>query len=113
VLGVEVLFLGVIHMVKGFKFYQSLCSFVAGVVCPHKNTAERLKRFSIAKHCVGLKCEHFVRFEREMDDEDERLMDGFDRLHELHARWDRGEISEEEFREQYLMIDKEMSGGSG
>ena len=87
-LNVRVLFLGVMNVVKGFKFYQSLCLFYADIVCPHKNTAERLKRFSMAKFCVGLKCKHFVRFEREMDTEDERVMDEIDAIRLAHGDFD-------------------------
>jgi len=88
VLSVGVLFLGVMNMVKGFKFFQSLCLFYADVVCPHRNSEAKRKRFSMAKFCVGLKCKHFVRFEREMDAEDERVMDEIDAIRLAHGDFD-------------------------
>jgi hypothetical protein len=66
-------------MVKGYKYYQSLCLFLADVVCPFrkgKNVLIPKDRFT-RKYCFD--CPKFKQFEREMDEEDERVMAEIDR----------------------------------
>lgn len=96
-------------MVKGFKHSECLCKFLADVECPYRRTVEQRKGFSVNAFCID-RCEHYFRFIREMDAEDERVMDGIDRLHELRERFERGEISEGEFRRFYDIINREMDG---
>jgi len=45
-----------------------------------------------------------------MEREDDRLMVGVDRLHELRGRWKRGEINDVEFDRLYWLIDREIDG---
>jgi len=99
-------------MVKGFKYSKSLCFFLLNVVCPHRGSVEKRKRFSIPQFCVG-KCEHFLRFERESEADDERLMDGIDRIHELTERFKRGEFGEVEYHRLLVLVDNEIDGDSG
>jgi len=56
-------------MVKSYR----LCVFLNDVMCSHR----RSKSFSVGKYC--LKCPHYEEFMREMDAEDERVMDEIDR----------------------------------
>ena len=49
------------------------CLFVEGVMCSHR----RSKRFSVAKFC--LECPIYLRFMREMEAEDEKVMVEIDR----------------------------------
>lgn len=81
--------------------------FLLGVSCAFRKDADD---FRPMERCFT--CSYYLRFMREMDEEDERVMNGVDRLHELHERWKRGEISEEEFRKQYDIIDREIDGVS-
>ena len=107
-LSVEVLFLGLICMVKGFKHAQSLCKFLLDEVCPHRDTVEKRKSFSIAGRCF--RCSLYHSFLIISDEEDERLMDGIDRIHELTARFERGEIGKAEYERLCFKIDKEIDG---
>ena len=72
--------LGVVLMVKGYKYSQSLCVFLDDVVCPlHKRVSKdtRFESGFIAVECF--KCPHYLRFVREEDEEDARIMDEIDR----------------------------------
>ena len=66
-------------MVKGFKYSQSLCKFVDGVVCPHKRTAKQRKFFSVAKFCFT--CPYYGQYVTEMEEEDDRIMAEIDLVH--------------------------------
>jgi hypothetical protein len=52
-----------------------LCLFFDDVFCPHSKIP-RLSR----EGSVCLSCEHYERFEREMEEEDERIMDEIDEI---------------------------------
>lgn len=95
-------------MVKGYKYSQSLCKFLDGVVCPHKRTARQRKRFSVNRFCFT--CPYYGQYVTIMEEEDDRIMDGIDRLHEIRERFDRGKISEGEFHRLYDLINREMDG---
>lgn len=95
-------------MVKGFKYSQSLCKFVDGVVCPHKRTAKQRKFFSVNRFCFT--CPYYDRYVTMMEEEDDRIMAGIDRLHEVRERWERGKISEGEFRRLHDLINRQMDG---
>lgn len=64
-------------MVKGFKYFESLCLFLDDVVCVKRNSVHKRKSFSVAKYCF--KCAHYKAFILMMDEEDERIMDEIDR----------------------------------
>lgn len=81
--------------------------FLLGVLCAFRRDADDFRPMA---RCF--KCFYYKKFLRLMDEEDERVMDGIDRLHEIRERWERGEITEEEFRKQYDMIDRQMDGES-
>jgi len=49
------------------------CGFLLDVLCSYRKDA----KFAIMGRC--LKCPHYVRFMREMDEEDERVMDEIDK----------------------------------
>lgn len=51
------------------------CMFVVGVLCSYRKD----KRFVVMGRCF--KCRHYRRFEREMDEEDEKIMDEIDEIH--------------------------------
>ena len=48
------------------------CSFFGDVLCSFRKS----KKFAILDQCF--KCPHYSRFEREMDEEDQRVMDEID-----------------------------------
>ena len=83
------------------------CIFLTDLLCSFRKTDD----FRPMQRCFS--CKHYLRFMREMEEEDARVMSGIDRLHEVRGRWERGEISEEEFRKQYDVIDRQMDGVSG
>ena len=59
----------------GFKARKELsCFFLDDVVCSFRKN----EKFGIMNRC--LKCPHRLRFEREMDEEDERVMDEIDKI---------------------------------
>jgi len=84
-----------------FSKGAGFCFFSNAVVC------------SFRKHdAVGFmarceSCEHYKRFNREMDEEDVKMMDAIDKIHELSASFHRGEICEEEYRKRYFELDRE------
>lgn len=51
------------------------CVFLPDVLCSYRKDA----KVGIMARCW--KCPHFVRFEREMDEEDEKMMDEIDEIH--------------------------------
>lgn len=83
------------------------CIFDEKVLCSWRKSED----FRPMERCFT--CKHYLRFMREMEEEDQRLDDGIEKLHKLRACWERGEISEEEFRKQYDIIDRQMDGVSG
>jgi len=50
------------------------CFFLPNVLCSFRKS----EHFGVMSRC--LKCPHFKRFEREMDEEDERVMDEIDEI---------------------------------
>ena len=50
------------------------CFFLPDVLCSFRNN----ENFAIMNRC--LKCPHYKRFLREMDEEDERVMDEIDKI---------------------------------
>jgi len=50
------------------------CAFWDDVLCSFRKT----EHFAVMERCF--KCPHFARFEREMDEEDERVMAEIDRI---------------------------------
>jgi len=50
------------------------CAFWDDVLCSFRKT----ERFAIMDRC--LKCSHFARFNREMDEEDEKVMDEIEKI---------------------------------
>lgn len=67
-------------MVKGYKYYSSLCPFSEDeVVCPHR----KHKGFSFS---MCLRCSRYEQFMLAMADEDERVMDEIDRERKLLDR---------------------------
>jgi hypothetical protein len=64
-------------MVKGYKYYSSLCPFSEDeVVCSHRNTRHKREGFSFH---VCLTCSRYQQFMLAMEDEDERVMDEIDK----------------------------------
>jgi len=98
-------------MVKGFKYSESLCFFLKDEVCPHRDTVEKRKSFSIAGRCF--RCSLYRSFLIISNEEDDRLMGGIDKIREVEARFERGEIGEAEFRRLVNEIDYEIDGDSG
>lgn len=84
-----------------------ICIFFADVLCSYRKSDD----FRPMERCWS--CSHYKRFMRSMEEEDRRLDGGIERLHKLRASWERGEISEEEFRKQYDIIDRQIDGVSG
>lgn len=66
-------------MVKGFKYFESLCKFVDGVVCPHKRTVKQRKFFSVAKFCFT--CPYYGQYVDEFEKEDDRIMEEIELIH--------------------------------
>jgi len=64
-------------MVKGFKYFESLCLFLDDVVCVKRNSVYKRGVFSVAKYCFG--CPNYKAFILMMDEEDERIMAEIDR----------------------------------
>lgn len=64
-------------MVKGYKYYQSLCLFLDDVVCVKRNSVDKRRGFSVAKCCFS--CPRYKAFILMMGEEDERVMDEIDR----------------------------------
>lgn len=60
-------------MTKPIEKKSFPCNFELGVVCPHKKTA----RFALFGRCF--KCSHYQKFMRDMDEEDQRVMDEIER----------------------------------
>ena len=78
------------------------CLFLLDVLCSFRRTE---KVFGIMDRC--LKCKHYLAFLKEMEEEDEKMMDVIDKIHELTATFHRGEIGEEEYRRRYFELDRE------
>jgi len=95
-------------MVKGFKYFESLCKFLSDVKCPNRHTAKQRKSFSVNRFCF--KCFHYGEYVTKMEQEDDKLMAGVDRMHELRGRLECGEINVVEFERLYWLIDREIDG---
>jgi hypothetical protein len=52
-----------------------LCLFFDDVFCPYPKVSRENRAGSV---CLG--CQHYANFEREMDEEDERIMDEIDEI---------------------------------
>lgn len=55
-----------------------LCLFYDDVFCPYSKVRRENRVGSV---CLG--CEHYERFQREMDEEDERVMDEIDEIRRM------------------------------
>ena len=64
-------------MVKGYRYFESLCLFLDDVVCVHRNSVHKRSMFSVPKFCFN--CSHYKAFILMMDEEDERIMDEINR----------------------------------
>jgi len=64
-------------MVKGYKYFQTLCLFLADVVCEYRKTAYQRRSFSVPKCCFGCSC--YEQSMLAMEAEDERVMDEIDK----------------------------------
>jgi len=71
-------------MVKGYKYFQTLCLFLADAVCDYRKTAYKRRSFSVPKCCF--KCSSFEQSMLAMEAEDERVMDEIDRERKLLDR---------------------------
>lgn len=65
-------------MVKGHKYRLTLCVLLSDVLCPLRVTQQQRKRFSVNSCCR--KCSRFAQFNREMAEEDERMMDEIEEI---------------------------------
>ena len=73
------------------------CLFKVKVFCSFRKSD---KVFGIMDRC--LKCEHYLSFLKEMQEEDEKVMHEVDEMEKLHARYLRGEVSKEELRRRFF-----------
>lgn len=71
-------------MVKGFKYSESLCLFVPDVVCPHRNSSDKLRRFSVVACC--LKCSRYGQFVSDMEREEEEFFEEVERFRKGELR---------------------------
>lgn len=73
--------------VKGMVSSEKLlsCAFLPDVLCSYRKD----EKFGIMTRCF--KCPHYIRFMREMDEEDERMMNEID---EERARLDKERASQ-------------------
>ena len=95
-------------MVKAYKYYQSLCKFLSDVKCPHRHTAKQRKSFSVNRFCF--QCPQYGRYVTRFEENEDLIDDAVVRLDAVRERWVRGEISEDEFRRLYFLIDREIDG---
>lgn len=78
------------------------CLFQPKVLCSFVKTE---KFVGIMDRC--LRCEHYESFLREMHEEDMKEGIEVDEINRLRARYERGEISLEEFRKGYFSVQRE------
>ena len=83
---------------KPNRFAKPLsCLFLKDVLCSLRRSE---KVFGIMDRC--LKCPHYLRFLREMAEEDGKAMDEIEEMGKLHARYLRGEVSKKELRRRFF-----------
>jgi len=60
-------------MVKGYKYFQSLCLFLVDVVCPFRTSVDKRRRFSVVGCCS--KCSRYAQFVDGMEREEEEFFE--------------------------------------